>query len=290
MTGFGDARYQDERLSASVELRAVNNRYLKVTTKCSEAYAALEGEIERIVRETISRGTVNVAIRVDRLWSAEEFVLNNVALKSYWSQLQAAARELGAPLPSEMGHLLAAPGVVSEESRRTVDLQADGEIIKRLLSEALQKLQGFRIDEGRSMARELEANARTIADRLQEVVALAPQVVSEYRTKLLERIRQHLADSGVKVAEPDLIREVALFADRSDINEEITRLKSHLEQFQVFLREPSSTGRKLDFLSQEMNREVNTIGSKANNVAIAHCVVEMKAAIEKMREIMQNVE
>jgi uncharacterized protein (TIGR00255 family) len=258
--------------------------------KCSEAYAALEGEIERIVRETISRGTVNVAIRVDRLWSADEFVLNSVALKSYWSQLQAASRDLGAPLPAEMGYLLAAPGVVSEESRRTVDLQADGEIIKRLLADALKKLQGFRVDEGRSMARELEANAKTIAERLQEVVALAPQVVSEYRSKLLERIRQNLADSGVSVAETDLIREVAIFTDRSDINEEITRLKSHLEQFQVFIREPASTGRKLDFLSQEMNREVNTIGSKANNVAIAHCVVEMKAAIEKMREILQNVE
>ncbi|HEY3966125.1 MAG TPA: YicC/YloC family endoribonuclease [Planctomycetaceae bacterium] len=290
MTGYGDARFQDERLSASVELRAVNNRYLKVTMKCSEAYAALEGEIERIVRETISRGTVNVAIRVDRLWSADEFVLNSVALKSYWSQLQAASRDLGAPLPAEMGYLLAAPGVVSEESRRTVDLQADGEIIKRLLADALKKLQGFRVDEGRSMARELEANAKTIAERLQEVVALAPQVVSEYRSKLLERIRQNLADSGVSVAETDLIREVAIFTDRSDINEEITRLKSHLEQFQVFIREPASTGRKLDFLSQEMNREVNTIGSKANNVAIAHCVVEMKAAIEKMREILQNVE
>ena len=162
MTGFGDARFQDERLSASVELRAVNNRYLKVTMKCSEAYAALEGEIERIVRETISRGTVNVAIRVDRLWSSDEFILNSVALKSFWSQLQATSRELGAPLPAEMGYLLAAPGVVSEESRRTVDLQADGEIIKRLLAEALRKLQGFRVDEGRSMALELEANARTI--------------------------------------------------------------------------------------------------------------------------------
>src|SRR5436190_10434527 len=121
MTGFGDARFQDDRLSASVEVRAVNNRYLKISTKCSESYAALEGEIERIVRESISRGTVNVAIRVDRLWSADEFALNQVALKSYWSQLQAAARELGAPPPAEMGHLLAAPGVVSEESRRTVD-------------------------------------------------------------------------------------------------------------------------------------------------------------------------
>ncbi len=140
------------------------------------------------------------------------------------------------------------------------------------------------------MERELAENAETIAARLHDVAALGPQVVSEYRTKLLERVRQLLKDSGGAVAEADLIREVSIFSERSDINEEITRLSSHLDQFQAFIREPASTGRKLDFLSQEMNREVNTIGSKANNVPIAHCVVEMKAAIEKMREILQNVE
>jgi len=290
MTGFGDARFQDDRLSASVEVRAVNNRYLKITTKCAEVYAGLEGDIERIVRECISRGTVNVAVRVDRLSSAEEFALNQVALTSYWSQLQAAARRLGAPPPSEMGYLLSAPGVVADESRRSADLQADGPIIQRLLKGALDKLQTFRIDEGRSMERELVENAKTIDARLAEVTALAPQVVAEYRAKLLERVRQLLKDSGVTVTETDLIREISIFSDRSDINEEITRLRSHLEQFQAFISEPVSAGRKLDFLSQEMNREVNTIGSKANNVAIAHCVVEMKAAIEKMREILQNVE
>jgi uncharacterized protein (TIGR00255 family) len=290
MTGFGDARFQDERLSVSVEVRAVNNRYLKVVTKCPEAYAALESEIERIVRESINRGTVNVAIRVDRLWGSDEFAINQVALKSYWSQLQAAAHELGAPAPLDLAQVLAVPGVVSDESRRSADVQTDGGIIRRLLAEALGKLQTFRIDEGRSMGRELSENASAIAERLKDVSALAPQVVSEYRAKMLERVRQLLADSGVNVTESDLIREVSIFSDRSDINEEITRLKSHLEQFETFIREPASTGRKLDFLSQEMNREVNTIGSKANNVAIAHCVVEMKAAIEKMREILQNVE
>ncbi|MBS0260388.1 MAG: YicC family protein, partial [Planctomycetes bacterium] len=137
MTGFGDARFQDERVSASVELRAVNNRYFKISMKCSEAYASLEGDIERIVRETISRGTVHVAVRLNRQWSADEFALNTVALKSYWSQLQVAARELGAAPPTEIGPLLAVPGVVEEETRRHVDLQADGEIIKRLLGEAL---------------------------------------------------------------------------------------------------------------------------------------------------------
>jgi len=290
MTGFGDARFQGEGLAAAVEVRAVNNRYLKITTKCAEVYAGFEGEIERLVRESITRGTVNVAIRVDRLHRAEDFALNKTALHSYWSQLQAAARELHTPPPGDLGQLLALPGVVADETDRTVDLQSDWELIRKLLGQALKKLQDFRTDEGRSMERELVANVAVIGERLKEVVALAPQVVSEYRQKLLERVRQALKDSGVPVAEPDLIREVSIYSDRSDINEEITRLRSHLEQFDVFIREPASAGRKLDFLSQEMFREVNTIGSKANNVGIAHSVVEMKAAVEKMREILQNVE
>ncbi|HTI51507.1 MAG TPA: YicC/YloC family endoribonuclease [Planctomycetaceae bacterium] len=290
MTGFGDARFQGEHLAAAVEVRAVNNRYLKILTKCAEAYAGFEGEIERIVRESIGRGTVNVAIRVDRLHRAEDFALNPTALQSYWSQLQMAARELHAPPPGDLGQLLVLPGVVADETSRTVDLQADWDLIRKLLVEALKKLHTFRVDEGAAMERELVANVQTIGARLDDVAALAPQVVSEFRVKMLERVRQLLKDTGVPVAEPDLIREVSIFSDRSDINEEITRLRSHLEQFHAFVREPASPGRKLDFLSQEMFREVNTIGSKANNVAIAHCVVDMKAAVEKMREILQNVE
>lgn len=290
MTGYGDARFQGEGLAAAVEIRAVNNRYLKITTKSPEAYAGFEGDIERIVRESISRGTVNVTIRVDRLQRAEDFALNKTALHSYWTQLQAAARELHTPPPGDLGQLLILPGVVADETDRTTDLQSDWELIRRLLGQALTKLQEFRTEEGRSMERELVANVAVIGERLTEVVALAPQVVAEYRQKLLERVRQSLQESGVPVAEPDLIREVSIYSDRSDINEEITRLRSHLDQFDAFIRETASPGRKLDFLSQEMFREVNTIGSKANNVGIAHAVVEMKAAVEKMREILQNVE
>lgn len=290
MTGYGDARYQADRLAASVELRAVNNRYLKVTTKSPEAYAPLESEIEKVIRESISRGTVNVAIRVDRLHRPEDFSLNKTALTSYWQQLQTAARELNAPAPADVGNLLALPGVVDENAARSIDMQSDWVIVRGLLVEALGKLHAFRVEEGKSMERDLTLNAQVIAERLADVARSAPQVVQEFRAKQLERVRQLLQDSGMTVAEADLIREVSIFADRTDINEEITRLRSHLDQFQAFLREPVSTGRKLDFLSQEMFREINTIGSKANNVAIAHSVVEMKAAVEKMREVLQNVE
>ncbi|MGQ0635780.1 MAG: YicC/YloC family endoribonuclease [Planctomycetaceae bacterium] len=290
MTGYGDARYQAERLSASVEVRAVNNRYLKVSTKSAEAYGSLEPEIERLVRESIGRGTISVTLRVDRLRRPEDFVLNRTALMSYWMQLQSVARELHAAPPADLGCLMALPGVVDENLERSTDVQEDWQIIRRLLIEALEKLHAFRVEEGKSMARDLAVNAQVIATRLDDVSKLAPQVVDEFRARLLDRVRQLLADSGVGVAESDLIREVSIFAERSDINEEITRLRSHLEQFRVFLGETASPGRKLDFLSQEMFREVNTIGSKANNVTIAHAVVDMKSAVERIREVLQNVE
>lgn len=290
MTGFGDARYQDERLSVSAEVRTVNNRYFKISIKCAESYAPFEGEIEKTVRELISRGTVNVSIRVDRIRTDEDFVLNQAALRSYWTQLQAAARELHAAESCNVGSLLLLPGVASDPSRRSTDAQADWVVIQRVLRESLEKLQVFRAEEGRSMERDLVTNVNLIGDRLQDVITLAPQVVGEYRTKLLERVRQLLQDADVQVTPNDLIREVSIFSERSDINEEITRLRCHLEQFHAFLKEKESPGRKLDFLSQEMFREVNTIGSKANNFTIAHHVVEMKAAVEKIREVLQNVE
>lgn len=290
MTGFGDARHQDDRVAISAEIRTVNNRYLKVNIKCPDVYAALEGEIERVIRERISRGTVSVAIRVDRLGTSEDYSLNMVALESYWRQLVGAAERVRSPQIGDLGSLLLLPGVVSDDSRRSIDVDSDWRIMKGLLDVALKKLQEFRIEEGRSMQQDLAANGRIIADRLEEVIRLAPQVVSEYRTRMLERVRQVLADTEVQVSEVDLLREVSIFSDRSDINEEITRLKCHLDQYQAFLNESVSAGRKLEFLSQEIFREVNTIGSKANSVAIAHAVVEMKAAVEKIREVLQNVE
>jgi uncharacterized protein (TIGR00255 family) len=290
MTGFGDARYQDERLTLSVEVRTVNNRYLKITSKCPDAYGPLEGDIERIVREKISRGTVTVSVRLERLGTEQSFRLNEAALESYWRQVQSFAERVRAPQRPDLTALLQLPGVAIDETRRPADLDADWEILKKLIEQALEKLQIFRADEGRSMHHELAANGQIILHQLDQVTLLAPQVVSEYRLKLLERVRQVLAEANSHLAESDLIREVSIYSDRSDINEEITRLRCHLEQFQTFMNEAASSGRKLEFLSQEMFREVNTIGSKANNVPIAHCVVEMKAAIEKIREILQNVE
>jgi uncharacterized protein (TIGR00255 family) len=290
MTGYGDARHHDAQLAAVVEVRAVNNRYLKVVGKYPDWLAPQEGEIERRVRQFVSRGTVTLQIRVDRIPRAEDFQLNRVALESYWAQVQQAARELHAAPPTDLGQLLVLDGLVAETRHSHSEDQTTLDLTLRLLDQTLEHFQAFRAQEGAAMGRELERTLVVISAQLDEVARQAPLTVTEYRAKLLGRVRDAIAEAGVTLSETDLIREVAIYADRGDINEEITRLRSHLSQFGTFLAEPASTGRKLDFLSQEMFREINTIGSKANHVGIAHAVVEMKAAVEKIREVLQNVE
>lgn len=290
MTGFGEARTQTEALSVSVEVRTVNNRYLKVAIRCPDAYATLEGEIEKIVREKVSRGTVTVGIRVEHAVSEQENPLNESVLTNYVTRLRSIADRLHISHEPDLNVLVTLPGVVTDDSRRAHDAEAEWPLIQQVIRSSLEKLHKFRQDEGQAMQNELQLNGQIIETQLVLVSEMAPLVVSEYRTKLLERVRQVLTESAVNVTESDMIREVSIHADRTDINEEIKRLRCHLEQFQTFFNEKEPTGRKLDFLSQEMFREVNTIGSKANHVPIAHCVVEMKAAVEKIREILQNVE
>lgn len=290
MTGFGDARQQTDRFTVGVEVRAVNNRYLKIVTKCPDSYATLESEIEKTVREAIARGTVSVSIRIDRVGRESPYSIDRNVLEAYWRQLNELLPTLRGGSTPDVTQLLDLPGVVTERNAGSGGVEEDWPVIRQTLETALKKLQTFRATEGGSMRTELQANARIIAVELEKVATLAPQVVHEYRDKILDRVRELVSGQNGTVGASDLIREVSIFADRCDINEEITRLRSHLEQFDVFLVQTPSAGRKLEFLSQEMFREVNTIGSKANNVTIAHAVVEMKSAVEKMREILQNVE
>jgi uncharacterized protein (TIGR00255 family) len=290
MTGFGDARGQNDRFSVSIEVRSVNNRYLKIVTKLPERYQPVESEIERVVRESISRGTVNVALRIDAAGSGFGYRLDGRVLEGYWRQLKQLKSAVGADGAVDLGSLLALPGVVVEGDSAANDPRDAWPVIESTLRQALARLRDFRIAEGASMEKDLRTNAQVVTVELDRVAALAPQVVRDFRDRLHERVKELLRDGEATIAPTDLIREVSIFAERCDINEEITRLRSHLEQFETFVGQPQSEGRKLDFLSQEMIREVNTIGSKANNSEVAHAVVEIKAAVERIREVLQNVE
>ena len=242
------------------------------------------------MRETIIRGTLQIEVRANQIGGESRFTLNKKVLEEYWKELNQLAEIMHVAAPIDLGSLLDLPGAVVEEDLDFLDTQSDWPLIRETMTEAIQKLQTFRTTEGRSMQQNLQTNKSLIATQLDQIEERAPQVVRDYRDQIKKRVEELLEGTETKIEDADLIREVSIFSERCDINEEITRLRSHLEQFDVFLNEKTSQGRKLEFLSQEMFRETNTIGSKANNVEIAHCVVEMKAAIEKMREILQNVE
>ena len=283
MTGFGEARIQDDRWSVGVEVRTVNNRHLKLNAKISDPYGALEPDFERLVRETIRRGTVQLSIRVDRPKRAEDYRLNKLAIQSYRVQLS----DFGAV---DMAGLLALPGVVEERKQAVEDPHEDWPALAAVVTEALSKLQKARADEGRAMAEELIGLGKAAATQLEKIAARGPEVVASYQKRLTERVQSLLEGKGATVEPKDLVREVAIFAERADIAEEVVRLRAHFAQFVEVIHEPESSGRKLEFVVQEMGRETNTIGSKANDVEISRGVVEIKGILEKVRELIQNVE
>ena len=290
MTGFGNASGQNDRFSTSVEIKAVNNRYLKVSQKFPEVLAPLEPQIEKVVRSAVARGTVSLAIQFAPIGQTSRFRIVPEVLEAYWQQLQSAQKHNRVPAPASSEDLLSLPGVIADELASTVDAHQEWPLVEETLKAALGKLDEFRRLEGDSMRNDLAQNCRIIEEHLNEIAEHSPRVVSAYRDKILERVRELLGETGATVERDDLIREVSIFSDRCDINEEITRLRCHIDQFGQVMDADKSQGRKLDFLTQEMFREINTIGSKANDVQIAHHVVEMKAAAEKMREVIQNVE
>jgi len=288
MTGYGEARYQSDNLNVSLELRALNNRYLKVSLRAGDPYHLLEPEFEKVIRRVVRRGTLQVHLRVERQAAPQDFKINVIALRSYIEQVKAATDQLGGQ--ALMGQILALPGVVPEPGQTTSRLHDDWPLLEKILNQGLDKLQTMRQEEGKAMAQELLLHRDTIAAHLNSIRARGPQVTVNFRDRLLERVQKLLGELDVKIDRSDVIKEVAIFSERSDIAEEVMRLGSHLDQFQLILKEPESPGRKLEFLTQEMFRETNTIGSKASDVEISREVVEIKATLEKIRELVQNVE
>lgn len=290
MTGYGKAEFADDRFRVVVEIRSVNHRYLKVVLRGGDALFAVESRIEETVRRHVSRGTITVWVTVEATGETLAPRLNETAAEAYWHQLTALAERLRLPEPEDLTPLLSLPGVTElPEPDGTLYEQA-WEAIEQALVRALEQLVAFRRREGAAMAAELKQLAERVRHQLRQVEARAPQVVEAYRDRLRERVRQLMEGTDVAVREEDLAREVSLFAERCDIHEEITRLTSHLDQFARLADQERSEGRKLDFLTQEMFREINTIGAKANDAQIAHAVVEMKSLVERMRELLQNVE
>ena len=290
MTGFGESQKNQDGLRVHVEIKTVNNRFFKLSLHISEGYSLLESQIDSLLRQSIKRGTVQLNVNVVKEFSSDSISFNASAMDAYWAALSAWAKKagVGAIQPES---LLTLPGVIENaNSNKESNLENDWLVIQSAISEAAEKLYAMRQREGDAMQRDLSANISEIRGYLEEIRTLAPNVPKNYASKLTERINAILEEQGVELDPKDIVREVAIFTDKCDISEEIVRLSCHLDQFDALLESSNAEGRKLDFLTQEMNRETNTIGSKANDLDIARRVIDIKAVIEKIREMVQNVE
>ncbi len=290
MTGFGEAQLEDGHVTVRVEMRAVNNRHLKLSCRLPDGYAALEPQIESRIRQQVRRGVIQLSVHVSREVTAQDYRINPVVLTAYHRQLGEITGQLGSDAAVSPESLLLLPGVIEEASRSGIDLKEQWPLIERTVTQALSQLTRMREDEGRAMEKDLRENCQSINAEVSEIRDRAPCVVQAYQTRLTERLNKLLATHDTQIEPSDIVREVGVMADRVDIAEEIVRLESHLGQFGAIISADESPGRTLEFIIQEMFREVNTIGSKANDASIAQHVVRVKTCIERLREMIQNVE
>jgi len=296
MTGYGSGQIDADGMNVVIEIRSVNNRYLKLHTRLPDGYAALEPRIEEAVRKQVRRGAVQLNLDLRRSSTTEDYKLNVDLLKSYAKQAQEVAKEINGSAAEnsvDVNSLLTLPGVVYDDRQRSNRADEAWPIVQKALVAALKDLRSMRETEGMAMEKDLNDQLDDIARSADEVKKLAPGVVEAYQTRLTERLTKLLADHDVAVQPTDVVREVGVYAEKADISEEIVRLESHLVQFREILGQSERSdgaGRKLEFLVQELLRETNTIGSKANNADIAKHVVHVKTCIERIREMVQNVE
>lgn len=290
MTGQGEAAVQTDHLSIRAELRSTNNRYFKLSVKLSDGYASLEPRLERAIRQHVRRGSVHLALKIDTLGNIDQLHVNEASLHQLHQQLTALPGAENVELSALLPALLTLPGVVQGSRGEPVDLEDNWPAIETALLDAVSRMCEMRQQEGQAMAVDLSENVQQIASLVEQVQSRCPQVAEYYQQRLLDRLNKLLTEHALTVEPADVVREVGLFVDRSDISEETVRLRSHLELFTTEMNLPEAQGRKLDFLTQEMFREANTIGSKANDSQISALVIEIKTCIERMREMIQNVE
>lgn len=287
MTGFGDASTQRAGTHYSVEIRSLNNRFFKPVIKLPENLSALEPEIESTLREKLGRGSITYVMKM-RVESADAaYTINTAALEAYVRQLRAVKGE-GTTI--DLAALLALPGVTQDPHDQAEEIDRHGPVVRECTLKAIAKLQEMREREGKALAADLLKHASVVTSNLAEIAKRAPFVVDEYHKRLTQRVNQLIGKAELKLSEVDLIKEIALFAERADISEEIQRLSEHMRAFEQECSHGEHAGRKLDFMTQEMLREANTIGSKANDGQIARHIVEIKGAIDRLKEQVQNVE
>ena len=288
MTGYGRGEADHAGKKISVELNSVNRKQSDIVINLPRDLAMLEPRIRQAINEKISRGRMNVMIGLQESANgAGALALDTGLARSYHQAMLTLQKELSAPGEITIGTILQAPGVM-RSPEHTVDPDDAWPGVQRALNTALGDLIKMREREGKHLAKDLIHRLKTVRQQTKEIRALYPDVVKKYRTVLRDRLEK--AGLDLPLDDERLLKEVTIFADRSDISEELTRLESHLAQFAHHLRKNEPVGRTLEFITQEIFRELNTLGAKANDAAISQRVVVCKAELEKIREQIQNLE
>jgi conserved hypothetical protein TIGR00255 len=286
MTGFGYCEYSEDNIRCTVEIKTVNHRYIDIFIRMPKQVSSLEDRVRSIISAKIQRGKVDVYITFeDNSEDAVEVVADERLAAAYSNALRNMARNLGIEDDVSASTLARFPDILKVENRQ--DEERVGAVLEKAVENAVAALVDMREKEGQKLKESLFLILNTVESYVEKIRQRAPVVVEEYKKKLEARVEEL---AGMKIDPARLAMEAAIFADRCSIDEEIVRLGSHIYQIRDMLEAGSPVGKKLDFLLQEMNREVNTIGSKSSDVEITNLVVELKNEIEKMREQVQNIE
>ena len=289
MTGFGRGEVQAGNKTFSIEVKSVNHRYLDVNIRMPKQFLNFEESMRRLIKEKIGRGKVDVFVNYETLEGAHGEVRVDLELaKGYFEALNAIGEHLSITHDVNTLAIGRFPDVISLETKAE-DEKVIEEGITSALSQALSQLTAMRKNEGEKTEKDLGTQLKVIQGAMEKIENLAPTQIEHYREKLMERIGE-LVQNQLDIDKERIQTEVVFFADKSNINEEIVRLKSHIEQFKKAMNLQEPMGRKLDFIIQEMNREINTIASKSHSMEISEEVVLVKSALEKIREQVQNIQ
>jgi uncharacterized protein (TIGR00255 family) len=287
MTGYGRGEQTHEGARVLVEVKSVNRKQAEVSLSLPGELDPLEARVREAVNRQIARGRCDVRVRFDLPATALSGRIDRALALAYMTEWRALSRELGLPDPS-LSVLVRCPGVI-QSGATDFDAERAWPWLEAALRAALSAHDQMRVREGEALAADLTGRVALLRQSLARVREFAPDVLARYRDQLLQRIRAAGLEN-IAADDERLLKEVVLFADRCDIAEEVARLESHFRQFDDCLKSGEPVGRKLDFLAQEMNREINTIGSKANDARIAAEVVVLKTELERFREQAQNIE
>lgn len=290
MTGFGRAEVTAPKFVLRTEVRSVNNRGLKVVTRLHESFLGAEPRIEKIVREHVHRGSVQVAIAMEDLTGDPGYAFDVAALRRYSEQLDQVRQELQCVGNFTFDALISLPGTLRKTGALEEMPKAQWEACEDALRRALADMLHMREEEGAFLWREIEERRDLIRALLDQVETRVPDMVKEYSVRIQERLTRLLEAAGSGLSPDDFRREVAVYADRSDVSEEIARMRSHLSQVDGLAENGGPIGRRLEFIAQELFREANTIASKACDPKMVHLALDIKTEVEKLREQALNLQ